>query len=87
VLILDDLLLAPLRGVAWIARKIQESVEQRLEDQKKAIMSQLGELYTQLDAGKITQAEFDEREHALLDQLDVINRQLDEAHGVQRGQP
>jgi hypothetical protein len=68
----------PVRGVIWIARKIQESVRQRLDEERQSITSQLGELYGELDAGKITQEQFDERERALLDRLDVVKQQLDE---------
>jgi hypothetical protein len=81
MLIVDDILLAPLRGVLWVAGKIRDAAEQRLEDRKQTITSQLGELYMLLDTGKITEQEFDAREQELLKQLDIIKHQLEEARG------
>jgi hypothetical protein len=76
VLILDDILLAPFRGIFWVFRKIHEAAKEQLESQKQQITSGLSELYMLLDTGKISEAEFDARENDLLQQLDAINAQL-----------
>src|SRR5262249_19662440 len=81
VLILDDILLAPLRGVLWVARKIQAATEEELEGQKQRLSSMLSELYMELDTGKISEREFEAREKVLLAQLDAISGQLRRAKG------
>src|SRR4051812_9782701 len=86
VLILDDILLAPLRGVLWLGRKIQAAVEEQLESQKQQISSSLSELYMLFDTGKITEQEFDTREKELLRRLDLVSAQLRRAEaGGERG--
>jgi hypothetical protein len=78
-LIIDDILLAPFRGLFWVFRKIHEAAQEELEGRKQRITSSLSELYMELDTGKIDEQEFDAREKRLLQQLDVINGQLREA--------
>jgi hypothetical protein len=76
VLILDDILLAPFtapfKGLLWTARKIQEAAKDELESRSTRTRSELSELYMQLETGKITEEEFDEREKRLLDRLDQL---------------
>jgi hypothetical protein len=79
MLILDDILLAPFRGLLWVFRKIHQAAKQQLEDQRRQITSHLSELYMELDTGKIDEPEFDRREHELLGRLDAVNARLREA--------
>ncbi len=87
MLIVDDILLAPWRGLFWVFRKIHQSVQENLEGQKQQITSQLSELYMQLDTGKISEEEFDARETQLLDRLDAVKHTLAEAAGPPPGEP
>ena len=84
MLILDDILLAPFRGIFWVFRKIHEAAKEELEGQKQQITSSLSELYMELDTGKITEQEFDAREKALLGRLDVVTAQLRQAESPGR---
>ena len=68
--IIDDLLASPARGLMFVLRKIHEAVQQEREAQEKASMTELTALHRELDEGKITEDEFDAREHVLLDRLD-----------------
>jgi hypothetical protein len=79
VLILDDILLAPFRGIFWVFRKIHEAARAELEGQQQRITSELSELYMQLDTGKITEQEFDARERVLLARLDAVKANLRQA--------
>lgn len=72
MLILDDLLLAPFKGLLWTFRKIQQAAEDELESQRTRTRSELSELYMLLETGRITEQEFDQREKTLLDRLDQL---------------
>ena len=72
MLLVDDLLLAPLTGLLWVFRKIHEAAQEEMLGEADAITQELRDLYMMLETGRITEAEFDARERALLDRLEVI---------------
>ena len=72
MLLIDDLLLAPLRGVLWVVEKIHEAGQEELVGEADAITEQLRQLYTLIERGQITEAEFDTQERELLDRLDKV---------------
>jgi hypothetical protein len=72
MLLVDDILLFPIKGVLWILNEVCEAVDQELDNEADAITVKLQQLYAMLEAGKITEIEFDEQEGILLDRLDAI---------------
>ncbi|MBO0797317.1 MAG: gas vesicle protein GvpG [Blastocatellia bacterium] len=76
MLLVDDILLSPFTGLLWVFREIYKAAEQEMVNEAEAITAELGELYMMLETGRITEAEFDEREKALLDRLDQLKNQL-----------
>lgn len=72
MLVVDDILTAPLKGLLLVFREIQEAVEAELEADSEDIVQQLQELYMLLETERITQEEFDRREAELLDLLDAL---------------
>ncbi len=70
--LLDDILFLPMNGVLWICNEIHDAAEQELSNESDAITAQLQKLYTLLEAGNISETEFDLREAELLDKLDAI---------------
>lgn len=68
--LIDNIVTTPIRGVIWLAEKINAAVEDENKRQAEAIMLQLTELHQLLEAEKISEDEFDEREQQLLDQLE-----------------
>lgn len=72
MLIIDDILLFPVRGITWIFREIHNAAQQEFEHETDAITAELSELYMMLETGRITEEEFDSREKELLDRLDAI---------------
>ena len=72
MLLIDDMLLAPVHGLLWIARKIDEAVKQEQEQEEEEVQAQLRELHLRLEAGQLGEAEFEQQEAALLDRLDAI---------------
>jgi hypothetical protein len=68
--LLDEILLAPIKGLAAVCRKVNEAAQEDLENQEKAILADLSELHQELDAGHIADEDFNTREWELLDRLD-----------------
>jgi hypothetical protein len=74
VLIIDDILLFPVRSIFWLFREISSAVDQELTSRADDIMAELSELYMMLETRQITEDEFEEREKELLDRLDEIQQ-------------
>ena len=72
MLLVDDLLLAPLSGLLWVAEKIHDAARQEMAGEADAITEELRQLYLMLEAKQIAEADFDARERVLLDRLDAI---------------
>jgi hypothetical protein len=70
--LVDDILLAPARGLLWIFKEIHHAVEEEQVNEAEAITTKLSELYMMLETGQMTEAEFDATEKTLLDRLDAI---------------
>jgi hypothetical protein len=73
--LVDDLLLAPIKGVLWVFREIHDAAQQEQAGESEAITGALSELYMKLETGQITAAEFDAQEKVLLDRLDRLQAQ------------
>jgi Gas vesicle protein G len=63
--------LAPLRGTIWIADRLAQYAEEQLDDER-AIRRLLIEAEAALEAGDLSEDEFDRIEDELLDRLDVV---------------
>ena len=90
MLIIDDLLLFPARGLFWIFREVHNAAKQELANDAESISTQLSNLYMMLETSRISQGEFDAREKALLDRLDKLQEggakeQEEAAEGVKTG--
>lgn len=85
--ILDDILLSPVRGITWVFKKVHQAALDEIDQRGERITAELSELYRMLEAGAITEEEFDARERQLLDQLDEIEeiKRSDEAEGDETG--
>jgi hypothetical protein len=75
--LIDDILLAPARGLLWIFKEIHHAVEEEQANEAEAITAKLSELYMMLETGQMTEAEFDVAEKALLDRLDAIKERAE----------
>jgi hypothetical protein len=72
MLIIDDVLLFPIKGIFWIFRELHKAGQEELATEAEAITEELSEIYMMLETGRITEDEFDTREKELLDRLDEI---------------
>lgn len=68
----DSILLFPMKGLLFACREIRKAAQQQTMGQADAIRTELRELYMMLEAGRITEADFDAREAELLDRLDEL---------------
>ncbi|MFJ4501013.1 gas vesicle protein GvpG [Streptomyces sp. NPDC088864] len=59
---------APVRGVVWVAEKLNEAAERELSD-PRVLRAQLAVLNQELEAGDIMLEEFEREEDRLLDRL------------------
>jgi len=69
--LLDDLLLAPLKGVIFIANKINEVLEKEMSDEG-AVKERLMALQLKFEMDEIDEEEYDRREDELLKKLERI---------------
>jgi hypothetical protein len=72
MLLIDDILFAPLHGLLWVARKVDEAMGQEQEREEEALKARLRELYLQLESGQLAEEEFEAREAELLERLEAI---------------
>lgn len=70
--IVDDVLLFPIYGTLWINKMLYNAAQEEIANEAESLTMQLSELYMALETGRITEAEFDQREKELLDRLDAI---------------
>ncbi|MGX4688888.1 gas vesicle protein GvpG [Streptomyces sp. JNUCC 63] len=61
---------APARGSAWAIRQVLREAE-RIYYDPATVRAELAQLEEQLEAGEITEEEFDRREDQLLDRLEI----------------
>jgi len=72
--LIDDLLLAPLKGVIFIAEKINEVIEKETSDEG-SIKERLMSLQLKFEMDEISEEEYDEREDELLNLLANIREE------------
>lgn len=85
MLLIDDLLCFPVRGLFMIFSKIHEAAQQDADNEADAIRTQLSELYLLLETGQLSDEEFDRQEKELLDRLDEIEASPSSSSGEEEG--
>ena len=72
--LIDDILLAPLKGVIFIAEKINEIIDKEMSDEG-AVKERLMALQLRFEMDEITEEEYDEKEDELLQLLETIRKE------------
>ncbi|MFH1525794.1 MAG: gas vesicle protein GvpG [Bacteroidota bacterium] len=72
--LIDDILLAPLKGVIWIAQKLDDMAQKELTDTDN-IKEKLMALQLKYEFDEISEEEYNEEEKKLLMRLDIILKQ------------
>ncbi|MEI6683109.1 MAG: gas vesicle protein GvpG [Bacteroidota bacterium] len=71
--LIDDILLAPLKGVIFIAEKINEIIDKEMSDEG-AIKERLMALQLKFEMDEIGEEEYDQREDELLKLLETARQ-------------
>jgi len=71
--LIDDIFLAPLKGVIWLGEKINEVVERELSDEG-LIKEKLMEAQLRFELDEISEEEYKKEEEKLLARLDAIRK-------------
>lgn len=71
--LIDDILLAPLKGVIWLGKKIDEVVRKELYDEER-IKEKLMELQFRFELDEISEKEYKKQEKELLARLNAIRK-------------
>jgi len=71
MLIIDDILFAPLKGIIFLAEKINEVIEKETSDEG-AVKERLMALQLKFEMDEIDEEEYDKREDELLKTLERI---------------
>jgi hypothetical protein len=75
--LIDDILLAPLNGIIWLGKQINEVIETEFSDQG-LIKEKLMRLQLKFEMDEISEAEYNKQEQELLAHLDAINKSTEE---------
>lgn len=68
--LIDDILLAPVKSVIWLTKKINEMVEKELYDEGR-IKKELMDLQLRFELNEISEEEYIKQEKELLARLDA----------------
>jgi len=71
--LLDDILLAPVKGIVWVGKKLNEVVERELTDEGR-LKEKLMELQMRFELDEISEEEYKKEEQALLKRLDAARK-------------
>ncbi len=75
--LLDDLLLAPVKGIIWIGKQINDVVEKEVSDEG-LIKEKLMELQLRFELDEISEERYNQQEEELLARLDAIREAKEE---------
>lgn len=76
--LIDDILLSPLKGLVWLAEKVDEVAQRELSDEG-SMKEKLMELQLRFELDEISEEEYAKQETELLDRLNAIHEeQVDE---------
>ncbi len=74
--LVDDILLAPVKGLAAVCRKVEEAARADLESREAGAVAALSELHRQLESGQIEEQDFESQEARLLEQIEGLQQVL-----------
>jgi len=72
--LIDDILLAPLKGVVYLAKKIHELAEEELEDTGEKLKRELLDIQMLFETDQITEEEYQTKEKNVLERLSNLKK-------------
>ncbi len=73
MLLIDDLLAAPFRGLFFVLKEINAAVQAELASEERGIIAELGRPPSQAGSSEITEADFEVSEAHLLHRLESFH--------------
>jgi len=73
--LIDDILLAPIKGIVWIAEKVRDMAVEELEDTPEKLQRELLDLQMALETEQISKDEHQKREKDILERLEALNKE------------
>jgi hypothetical protein len=77
--LLDDLLLAPVKAVVWLAERVQEAADREFSD-PGVLKQKLLDLQMMLELNQISEDDFRRRESELLARLEEVTKTKEGSH-------
>lgn len=77
--LLDDLLLAPVKAVVWLAERVQEAADREFSD-PGVLKQKLLDLQMMLELNQISEDDFRRRESELLARLEEVTKAKEGSH-------
>ena len=81
--IIDDILLAPLKGVVYLAKKIHELAEEELEDTGDKLKRELLDLQMLFETDQISEEEYQKKEKNILERLEALKEKPSSAKATE----
>jgi len=72
--LIDDILLAPIKGIVWIAEKVRDMALEELEDTPEKLQRELLDLQMTFETEEITEAEYEKKEKDILERMEVLKK-------------
>lgn len=72
--IIDDILLAPIKGLFWVFKEIYKRVEEEMAETPEKLKTELLEFQKLLEASKISEKEYAKREKDILQRLNALRK-------------
>lgn len=70
--LIDDILLAPIKGIVWLAEKVRDMALEELEDTPEKLQRELLDLQMALETEQITEAEHQKKEKDILERFESL---------------
>lgn len=78
VLLIDDILLSPVKLTMWLGNKLRESAYQEMTDESR-IHEELLQLQMRYETEEISEETYEKEEARLMERLDAIRKMKEEA--------
>ena len=72
--IIDDILLAPVKGLLYIFKEIQKAAEGEIEDTPEKLKKELLELQMLFETDQITEKEYSKKEKEILQRMNALQK-------------
>ncbi|MBU4299012.1 gas vesicle protein GvpG [Patescibacteria group bacterium] len=76
--LIDDILLAPIKGIVWVAEKVRDMAVEELEDTPEKLQRELLDLQMALETEQISETEHQKKEKDILERFESLKEKQKE---------